>query len=352
MGMSASQMRYCMLSGKQSDVEFQGQQINQQRTTLATQSSALNTQLLDLNVPTPPSSDDFTIKSYTFTDSSGATAKITGYQYNSGTTALSDGTQPGNWTVSYTTTATGDQGQIFGTPTVKNENGNYTVGGNALSSVSLSSLTDSDPANASKADSADYTNLSAIARDLGIIKDSAGNTITNPTPAQLANKFYKYEADNVTKYILATDVTSVQADPSTGVGAGVRTSYYVNDKASITTTHPLTNATIEFSESNRMTNITTTDANGNKIEHPLSYTTSSDDKAYADAMNEYSFKKDQYEQSMNDINAKISVIQSDDKKLELKLRDLDTQQQAISTEIDSVKKVIDKNIESSFKIFA
>ena len=60
MGMSASQMRYIMISGKKSDIEFQGQQINQQRTTLATESSTLNSSLLNMTVPTPPSSEDFT----------------------------------------------------------------------------------------------------------------------------------------------------------------------------------------------------------------------------------------------------------------------------------------------------
>ncbi len=41
-----------------------------------------------------------------------------------------------------------------------------------------------------------------------------------------------------------------------------------------------------------------------------------------------------------------------DKQLELKQHQLDTQHSAIQTELDSVKKVIEKNVESSFKTFA
>lgn len=351
MGMSASQMRYCMLAGKQSDVEFQGQQINQQRTTLATQSSALNTQLLDLNVPTPPSSDDFTIKNYTFTSGAGETCTITGVQYNSSSTAV-NGTDPGKWSINYTTKAIGDKGGIYATPTVTDNNGNYTIGGNALTLVNLTTLTDANASNSSDEDTTDFTNLSIIAKDCGLVKDGSGNVITTPTAAQVAGKFYKYESDGVIKYLLASDVNSIVTDPINHVGSAKENSYFVDTNATIITPSTLSNATVSFSESNRMTNIVTYDAEGNKIDHALSFTTTNDDAGYTDAMNEYNYKKSQYEQGMNDINAKISVIQSEDKKLELKLRDLDTQQQAISTEIDSVKKVIDKNIESSFKIFA
>lgn len=46
-----------------------------------------------------------------------------------------------------------------------------------------------------------------------------------------------------------------------------------------------------------------------------------------------------------------SIFQSQDKDLELKMKQLDTEHNALQTEMDSVKKVIEKNIESSFKTF-
>lgn len=50
------------------------------------------------------------------------------------------------------------------------------------------------------------------------------------------------------------------------------------------------------------------------------------------------------------LQASISSVQERDKMLELESKRLDTQHQAVQTEIDSVQKVISKNIESSFKL--
>jgi len=44
-------------------------------------------------------------------------------------------------------------------------------------------------------------------------------------------------------------------------------------------------------------------------------------------------------------------LQTQDKQLEIELKNVDTQHNAVQTEIDAVKKVIEKNIESSFKTF-
>jgi hypothetical protein len=47
-----------------------------------------------------------------------------------------------------------------------------------------------------------------------------------------------------------------------------------------------------------------------------------------------------------------ALIQSSDKRLELELKQLDTHHKAIDQEMEAVKKVIEKNIQSSFKTFA
>ena len=83
----------------------------------------------------------------------------------------------------------------------------------------------------------------------------------------------------------------------------------------------------------------------------MTATTESDDNAYNDAMNQYSYEKARYDQDIQAINAKIEIIQGQDKDLELRLKQLDTEENAISTEMDAVKKVISKNVESSFKTF-
>ena len=52
------------------------------------------------------------------------------------------------------------------------------------------------------------------------------------------------------------------------------------------------------------------------------------------------------------LQARIAAIQAIDKALELQLRRVDTQRDAVQTEIEAVRKVIGKNIESTFKTFA
>ena len=66
MGMAASQARWISLAARKSNVEYEGQQINQARTALANQSSELWNKLYDMDVPTAPSSNDYTKTQYTF----------------------------------------------------------------------------------------------------------------------------------------------------------------------------------------------------------------------------------------------------------------------------------------------
>ena len=50
-------------------------------------------------------------------------------------------------------------------------------------------------------------------------------------------------------------------------------------------------------------------------------------------------------------NSDLQKIQTKDKRLDMEIKQLDTEHSALQTEVDSVKKVITKNIESSFKTF-
>ena len=77
-----------------------------------------------------------------------------------------------------------------------------------------------------------------------------------------------------------------------------------------------------------------------------------DEDAYEDAMNEYDYQKALYDKQVSDLNAKTSIIQKQDQNLELRLKQLDTEQSALNTEIDAVSKVVKDNIEKSFKTFS
>ncbi len=68
MGMSASQARFLSLTARKTNVEYEGQQINQQRTALSNESSNYYSQLTSMAVPIPPSTADYTKITYTFGD--------------------------------------------------------------------------------------------------------------------------------------------------------------------------------------------------------------------------------------------------------------------------------------------
>lgn len=88
------------------------------------------------------------------------------------------------------------------------------------------------------------------------------------------------------------------------------------------------------------------------VVYSLNTETVTDEVAYQDAMNKYLYEKDKYEKTIADINAKTSIIQKEDRTLELRLKQLDTEQLALKTEMDAVKKVIKDNVESTFKTFS
>lgn len=88
------------------------------------------------------------------------------------------------------------------------------------------------------------------------------------------------------------------------------------------------------------------------VVYSLNVETVTDEAAYQDAMNEYLYKKEQYEKTIADINAQTSIIQQEDRTLELRLKQLDTEQNALATEMDAVKKVIKDNVEKTFKTFS
>ena len=68
-------------------------------------------------------------------------------------------------------------------------------------------------------------------------------------------------------------------------------------------------------------------------------------------MNKYNYQQTEYDKAITDINAKTEIIQAQDRNLELRLEQLNTEQSALQNEMEAVKKVVDKNIELSFKTF-
>ena len=163
--------------------------------------------------------------------------------------------------------------------------------------------------------------------------------------------FYLYVDDNQNiHFALISDVND-------GSGAAVTYDYTSNGEYTKNTEYDYTQ--LEFDPSSgRITSITlptTYDADGK----PLTYTTidvqaetETDTVAYEDAYAQYEYEQYLYDKKQQEINAKTSIIQAEDRNLELKLQRLDNERTQITTEIEAVQKVIDENIESSYKTFS
>ena len=66
MGLAASQARFLGITARKSNIEYEGQQVNQQRTALAEEVNALYSKLLALDVPVAPDTTEFYETNYNF----------------------------------------------------------------------------------------------------------------------------------------------------------------------------------------------------------------------------------------------------------------------------------------------
>ena len=369
MGMAASQVRFLGLTARKTNVEYEGQQVNQQRTTLSNQSANYYNQLLGMTVPVPPSIDDYTKTVYSFSD---------GALNNTLTSLIAQ--QGGNFLISYNRTYT-DSNAVIGavssivTRTGTEGNYQYSVGNNVLRNLSKRELQDDgsyiyttdpsiqfDPATGE----ATYTGndkylLSLDKKQLGSLVIEEALMYEKLNDEKYNGKdgnwqvYYKYNSTSneyvpiyYNKFDLEKDST-LYSD-KTGASQSYIPAYTVGT-AQITDEVKGVTAKLEQDASGRFINITLDPGTDQEQTYALSTETTTDQEAYDDAMNQYEFDKATYDKAVEDINAKIEIVQAQDKNLELRLKQLDTEQDAIQTEIDAVQKVIEKNVESTFKTF-
>ncbi len=224
MGIAASSARYLMLLARQSDVEFEGQQLQQSILDLSKQSSELFQQQLDLKPPTAPMESDYIDIEYTFTyTTSDGTPTTTDYRITKWS-KLDDDSESYNYSITY-----GIDGDS-----------NY------------------NPARAN------------------IEVNSAGRII----------KIYSIEnmADDGTFSIPKTDKVL-------------------------------------------------------------------NDEAYENALEDYKYAQIRYDKAYADIQSQLSLVNSQDKMLEMQLNRLDTERTALKTEVETLQKLVKENVERSFKTF-
>ena len=435
MGLSASQARLLSLTARQSNLEFEGQQINQQRTNLSNQSANYYNSLLTMTVPTPPSTDDYTTIKYSFV--------IGGNDATIAQVLPQD--NKGNYLVEYTTT-------LASIGVQENTAYKITASANASSTKTGKAEQVADPTEAYNADlqyyvqtfreddeHGEYTALNnnserysddrvaagdvtfydkfgnqvdkTAALDNGKLKDEYTALVKKESDeigystvsVQLADrasyqnaldkgekvtKFQEntsdntYGSDNVVTYSASNDTTfstvgSEYKEAFINAGLDINEYYQYksstgirfakkedveksanNSTLSITTfavasmnksqKTQLSGVQIEFDTTGRISSMT--DAEGNT--YTMTASTETDDNAYEDAYNQYTYDQYVYDQKQNEINAHIEILQAQDKNLELRLSQLNTEHSAIQTEMEAVNKVISKNIDTSFKTFS
>ena len=344
--MAASQARFLGLTARKTNVEFEGQQINQQRTTLSNQSANYYNDLLGMAVPTPPSVDNFTKTVYTFNDGA-LTNEIT---------ALIAQTS-GDYKVSYLQQWEDDFAVVSAATSIVNRQGStYKVGSSQIYSMAASYSGTGAAFKASRANDPYVSNLSdaealALAKEeeqyVALLKDKGAATdvwgvryVQNTADGTWKPYFY-----NMTQL---KPENGMQYDTNGNSQSMVKC--YTIGNATKTTEVKMVKATVEKDSTGRYINITIKNGD-NDVTYALTTSTITDQAAYEDAMNQYEFDKAKYDQAIQEINSKIEIVQAEDKNLELRLKQLDTEQDAISTEMDAVQKVIEKNTESSFKTF-
>lgn len=346
MGMAASQARFLGLTARKTNTEYEGQQINQQRTTLSNQSSNYYNQLLGMTVPTPPSTQDFTKTVYTFTD---------GALDNTITSLIAQ--TDGTYLVSYTRKWTDNFAPVSAGSTIVTRMGSAGAYQYAVGSVELRTLgqmpadPDKDPYFSILTTEQRENTLKEEEEYLTKLNEQYGNANWqvrynyNSTSKTWAPYFYKQEDLEKESTLYGDNGASLSYIPCYTIGEAQRT-------------EELKGATARFEQdsSGRYISITLyeKDANGNltqPVTYALTTNTTTDQAAYSDAMNQYEYDKNKYDQSIQEINAKIELVQAQDKNLELRLKQLDTEQSAIQTEMEAVQKVIEKNTESTFKTF-
>ncbi len=372
MGMSASQARFLSLTARKTNTEYEGQQINQQRTALSNESSNYYSQLASMSVPTPPASSDYSRITYTF---------VNGTETNTITSliATKDTKDTGIYKLNYTQTIPTDTMVVNGTLQVTRVPANG--GDDAVFSIGAQELDNAYAGEDIELDDGvtEYTEDQITEFRTHLKASIPDFTVNEMTDADVVNKI-KVEAQYVDiakeKYgasayrvlyrqtedggsyepILFSqdELDKFDYNQKTGLSLG-GLKQYVFGQTNETKEFKNQNAKVEQDSSGRYVSIFIYEGDPAESQagtkYDLTTSTIADEKGYNDAMNQYLYDKAVYDQKVQEVNAKIEVIQVQDKNLELKLKQLDTEQNAISTELEAVKKVITKNVESSFKTF-
>ena len=408
MGMAASQARYLGLAARKTNCEYQGQQINQARTALGNQSAELWNQMLGLSVPTVPNQEDYVSTQYSFSDGQNdfeitdmvPTDEEEGYNYavkyryfekeikgientNTNPQVKVNVTKLTNQSITNTggkfyyngsefnsTALTGDEltkatqqlklagvtdDELNGKNIYKTANDDYFIG-TALAASTTATIYSGD-LNSYKlgnttANVADRTDPNTDATLKKIAEDNPNTKIAEAINA--GEDVYTFVKNGTTYYCTEEELQDCIKSTQNNSGEISQLDkqdplkqYYTSqvDTEVVRSSYALMD---DASGTGRFSSIKLKDYN---TSFTLNTETKTNEEAYNQAMNQYYYETQQYEKTNADINAKTSIIQQQDRTLELRLKQLDTEHNALQTEMEAVKKVMDKNVEDTFKTF-
>lgn len=314
MGLAASQARFLGLTARKSNIEYEGQQVNQQRTALAEEVNSLYNSLAALQLPIAPDATQYYKSNYSFSvdNSKGLDGDyiIKSYYKND------DGTYYLNTSRSYNKNVAA--GTVVANSTISKEDDVYYY--KASGSEKKIKLTASE-------DSSAMRNLINSTYGEGTIKDT--DTL-----------YYYQDDEGLTHYFSKAQMDNREASSQ-------KISSYTSSNKSVTETKIFEKASVTFDANNRISGVQTDDMSAD-----VETTTIYDSDGYDAALRNYTMSKDEYNRKVQELNAKTESLQQEDKVLEMRLDQIDTEQNELKTELEAVKKVLEDNIESTFKTFS
>ena len=160
---------------------------------------------------------------------------------------------------------------------------------------------------------------------------------------------YSFKINGKASYTTLEDLkrSYLSGTGNNNIDGQLKLNYYNADYVS-TKIEETEKALLETDQYGRFTSIR---FENDSITYRLNMETVTDEVAYNDAMNQFYYENAKYDKIVQDINSKTSLIHQQDRQLELRLKQLDTEHNALSQEMEAVKKVVDDNAEKSFKTF-
>ncbi|MBR1977321.1 hypothetical protein IKA15_03475 [bacterium] len=337
MGMAASQARFLTLTARKSNTEYQGQQVNQQRTSLANESANIYNKLANMDVPTAPSKTSFNRDIYTFKGGDDQKFSIM---------SVSNVKKEGNKT----------------TATLRI---NYNVPTDTADKINLGEINSYTAPIGSTPGTLEINNTKKYA----VFECGKGEGQKRVNDVVL-NKYCTdngVDSVNASDFVFAQEILDDEENKLSTTGRFIHKSQLVTDEngnypsdatyyAVGTRQTPTTKeieAEIERNDSNRCTKVKITEEHGLGVkgDMELGYEYGTDEDEYEKAFADYEYKKAIYDKEVDVLNSKTEVIQNQDKRLELKLKQLDTERNALNTEMEAVKGYLKKNVEGTFNTF-